>query len=102
MRDRFDLEQDIMNCWNIVDDINLLVRQQAVNEETIKAISVLYQQKFEGLWATFEECVPALKINSKTTYGIEGYDTMEDIGFPNTDVDYEKRREQEIENSKNA
>lgn len=55
-RDRFDLEQDIMNCWNVVDDLKMLLRMGTANQENVNAVAVLYQQKFEALWATFEDC----------------------------------------------
>ena len=54
--DRFDLEQNIMQCWNIVDDLNLLLEQGTVTEENVKAVATLYTQKFEYLWQNFENC----------------------------------------------
>lgn len=84
-RDRFDLEQDIMNCWNVVDDLKMLLRMGTVNQETVDAITVLYQQKFEALWATFEDCAASAQFSadrlqelpenwkvdiSKQTYGV--------------------------------
>ena len=54
--DRFDLEQNIMQCWNVVDDLNLLLEQGTVSEDTVQAVATLYQQKFEYLWENFENC----------------------------------------------
>ena len=54
--DRFDLEQNIMQCWNVVDDLNLLLEQGTVSAETVQAVATLYQQKFEYLWENFENC----------------------------------------------
>lgn len=63
---RFDLEQDILACWSVVDDLKTL--KQAVNEndtlevgEYIKALSMLYDLKFNRLWATFEKHLSELK-----------------------------------------
>lgn len=57
-KDRFDLEQDIMNCWNVVDDLKmLLVSDDGYDNGDIEAVARLYQKKFQVLWATFEECV---------------------------------------------
>ena len=56
---RFDLEQNIMQCWNVVDDLKLLLEQGAVTEENVQAVATLYQQKFEYLWENFENCCQA-------------------------------------------
>ena len=62
---RFELEQAILGCWNIVDDIKALNRQMLdVREMTPDEISnyllgleTIYQVKFEQMFATFESCV---------------------------------------------
>ena len=100
MRDRFDLEQDIMNCWNVVDDMKMLMQQDAVNTETIQAITTLYQQKFEALWATFEDCCRTMQLNTKQYHVDEEYDTFEDIGFPQQPVDGDTNSE--LENSEKS
>ena len=65
----FDLEQDIMNCWNIVDDVkdtaNYIGEHVAFcdlsPEHTDKIINLLqgiqhlYEMRFEKMWKTFEE-----------------------------------------------
>ena len=56
MRDRFDLEQDIMQCWGIIDDLKMLIEQDAVNKTTAEALTVLYNARFQHAWTTFEEC----------------------------------------------
>lgn len=48
--DRFDLEQEILECWRVTSDIKLFVEQGA----DLKVLSNYYDQKFEKLWATFE------------------------------------------------
>jgi len=54
--DRFDLEQNIMHCWHVVDDLDLIVERDNVSIETVRAISTLYKQRFEYLWENFENC----------------------------------------------
>jgi hypothetical protein len=50
--DRFDLEEQIMDCWSIIDDLKLIS-----DSEENKAIITLYQLKFERLWETFETLI---------------------------------------------
>ena len=92
---RFDLEQNIMSCWNVVEDLNLLLEQGTVDTDTVKAVATLYEQKFQYLWENFENCCAnkfgyfpelpnTLREESRQTYGVsEEFDTCEDIGFPN-------------------
>jgi len=64
-RDRFDLEQDIMNCWSIVDDIKELSRSKMdrrdMTEDEVNnyllGLETIYQVKFERLFETFEMLV---------------------------------------------
>jgi hypothetical protein len=67
MTDRFDLEQDIMRCWNVVEDIRLL--NKYVLEGTpdgdvlttdrianyLLGIEAVYELKFQQLWNTFSQ-----------------------------------------------
>ena len=50
-RDRFDLEQDILECWKVTTDIKMFVEQGA----DLSVLSAYYDQKFERLWNTFEQ-----------------------------------------------
>ena len=59
--DRFDLEQGIMQCWNVVEDIKLLAQRNAPVED-FAAVATLYQHKFEELFAQFENGVHERKI----------------------------------------
>ena len=59
--DRFDLEQSIMQCWNMVDDVKLLVRRGA-SPQDFDGVAQLYQHKFEELFAQFENGVYERKI----------------------------------------
>jgi len=65
----FDLEQDIMNCWNIVDDVkdtasyigdNVVFKDLSADHadkimNLLQGIQHLYQMRFEKMWNTFEE-----------------------------------------------
>jgi hypothetical protein len=61
--DRFTLEQDIMECWGVVDDIKVLTGNSSLMNDpqrmdnALNAITVLYQLKFEKLFNTFETLV---------------------------------------------
>ena len=85
-KDRFDLEQDIMNCWSVCDDLNMLLNSNGYDNDDIEAVARLYQRKFEALWSTFEDCIqnkfgylPELPNQLGTQ---QEFDTCEDIGFP--------------------
>lgn len=65
----FDLEQQIMNCWSVVDDIDMLYKHFGDNPKysgmSTKAedemmnlmlgLKSLYQLKFDVMWRTFED-----------------------------------------------
>jgi hypothetical protein len=51
MSDRFDLEQDILRCWAILEDIEL-VRGQP---ELIDSLKAVYEAKFQKCFDTFTE-----------------------------------------------
>ena len=62
MSDRFDLEQQILECWRVTDDINILYdRQEYMSKDEqmnyLLGLNSLYKQKFEILWSTFEQLV---------------------------------------------
>jgi len=64
-RNRFDLEQDIMTCWSVVDDIKELSRSKMdrrdMTEDEVNnyllGLETIYQIKFERLFETFEMLV---------------------------------------------
>ena len=67
--DRFDLEQHIMDCWNVVEDIKLISqvtdRREMSEDELANALlglETLYQLKFERLFDTFSNLVSERKI----------------------------------------
>ena len=61
MTNRFDLEQDIVQCWNVCDDIQLLLDSWDGMTEDMKqnfliGLKEMYQLKFERTWNNFEVC----------------------------------------------
>jgi hypothetical protein len=61
--DRFTMEQDIMECWGVVDDIKVLVNTERLTtnpaemQQALEAVQVLYQIKFERLFNIFETMI---------------------------------------------
>jgi hypothetical protein len=68
MKTRFDLEQDIMNCWQVVDDIKAVYHCERLYDDenemqnALLGLFTLYQIKFDKLFGTFEEMVEDRKI----------------------------------------
>ena len=69
MTDRFDLEQRIMKCWNITEDVQLLRKQLSDKEMSkddianyLQGLESIYEVKFNALWDCFEELVGQRKI----------------------------------------
>lgn len=60
-RDRFDLEQEILECWKVTNDINMLV-DKAASAEDFKVLADYYELKFDRLWDTFEKLVHSGKM----------------------------------------
>ena len=72
MKNSYDLEQEIMSCWNVVDDLELLY-DNIVNNTSCKfdmpadtehrlgnivlGLKELYQMRFERTHSTFEQVV---------------------------------------------
>jgi hypothetical protein len=53
MTNRFDLEQQILDCWKITDDIPMMEAQGA-NAADMTSLACVYEYKFKQLWNTFE------------------------------------------------
>ncbi len=58
---QFDLEQQIMNCWGVVDDIQGLLKLEDLRSMTVDehqnyllGLATIYQVKFELLQDLFE------------------------------------------------
>jgi hypothetical protein len=54
--DRFDLEQQIMQCWSMVDDLQAFIDAGASTDE-LRALAKVYQRKFDILFETFSTMV---------------------------------------------
>ena len=63
MKTRFDLEQEIMSCWNVTTDLEVIYHAEHLYEDqdammnALLGLKTLYELKFDKLWKTFEECV---------------------------------------------
>jgi hypothetical protein len=55
MADRFQLEQEILRCWNIIEDIGEL--NQAGKYDLIEPTLEFYNFKFDKMFETFEDCI---------------------------------------------
>jgi hypothetical protein len=58
---QFDLEQEIMHCWNITTDLNCLLEEICEGEMTndrianiLLGMKELYEIKFNKMFGTFE------------------------------------------------
>jgi len=70
MSDRFDLEQSILDCWKVTDDIKLLADQQATPND-FNSLATLYDHKFDKLWKTFEDMCKYKQFTNPTNQNIE-------------------------------
>jgi hypothetical protein len=66
---RFDLEQQIMDCWHIIDDVKILneyILESDLTKDQISnallGLEEIYQMKFDKLFRTFEKLVHSEKI----------------------------------------
>lgn len=70
MTDRFDFEQQILKCWNITEEVQLLNEQVLENDEFTKddisnyllGLHTIYEVKFNKLFDQFGEMVKDKKI----------------------------------------
>ena len=64
MSNRFDLEQQLLDCWKVTDDIEL-VYDKVMNDgmsndqlsNALLGLITMYNLKFDKCWSTFEQCV---------------------------------------------
>jgi hypothetical protein len=54
--DRFDLEQQILTCWSMVDDLRTFANSGADTDE-LRALSKVYDRKFDILFETFSTMI---------------------------------------------
>lgn len=62
MADRFDLEQDILKCWEVVDDLKFYVQKsdEWTEDERMNYLSglvVKYDKKFQQMFGLFEHII---------------------------------------------
>jgi hypothetical protein len=64
MTDLFTLEQKIMDCWQVVQDLDLMFsrmcEEQMGTEDAVNValgLKVLYQHRFDDLFDTFERMI---------------------------------------------
>jgi len=70
MSDRFDFEQQILKCWNVTEEIQLLNEQVLENDEFTKdqisnyllGLHTIYEVKFNKLFEQFSDMVKDKKI----------------------------------------
>jgi hypothetical protein len=60
-KNRFDLEQEILECWKVTTDIQMYLDQDAATED-FKVLIDYYERKFDCLWSTFESMVHERKM----------------------------------------
>lgn len=67
--DRFEFEQQIMSCWNVTSDVELLFRSVCDKNMTTDQISncllgmkEMYELRFNELFDTFEKLVQQNKL----------------------------------------
>jgi len=61
MSNRFDFEQEIMECWKITNDLQMYIDQGASIED-LKVLIDYYERKFQKVWDTFENLIKERKI----------------------------------------
>ena len=59
---RFDMEQEIMQAWQVLDDIKMLSAREGTEKQDWDAVGRLYQIRFETLFETFENLIHDGKI----------------------------------------
>jgi hypothetical protein len=62
--DRFDLEQEIMSCWNVLDDMKLTAKTESGVDVAVymESLATVYDVKFHKLFDTFSTLVHEGKI----------------------------------------
>ena len=62
MSGQFDLEQDILRCWNVTDDLGEILDDlesghMAIHEavEALRAYQTVYQRRFDRCFRSFEQ-----------------------------------------------
>ena len=59
---RFKLEEEIVCCWNITTDIELINEYGVDKGAMVRAIKAVYDAKFSKLFNTFEQLIKENKL----------------------------------------
>ena len=51
------MEQEIMQAWQVLDDIRMLSAREGTDKQDWDAVGRLYQIRFETLFETFEQLI---------------------------------------------
>lgn len=69
MTDRFELEEQIMDCWRVTDDLDVIAEKSMEREITpdelanlMIGLKQLYSMKFERMFNTFEQLISENKL----------------------------------------
>ena len=67
--DRFDFEQQLMQCWSVVDDINVIYKQFDHSElspdeiqNALLGLATIYEMKFQQMFDTFSKLIQQREI----------------------------------------
>lgn len=58
---RFDLEQEILRCWTITNDLKVFAEMQ-IESDKYSVLAENYEVHFEKLWKTFETLIKEGKL----------------------------------------
>ena len=86
-KNRFDLEQEIMDCWKVTEDISMVTKHfidspqwKGMSAELADAImnkyfaiEELYELRFQKLFDTFVDCIPDLNSYIEDDSGLTEY-----------------------------
>lgn len=61
LRDRFDMEQEILECWKVTNDLQTWIEQGAQAND-FQVLIDYYERKFNRLWDTFESLIQQEKL----------------------------------------
>jgi hypothetical protein len=66
----FDLEQKIMEAWNLTNDLSLLLKRLEYMDEdqvtsAVHGLQIFADMRFNDLWDTFEQCLSNQRANKQ-------------------------------------
>jgi hypothetical protein len=82
--DRFDLEQAIMETWQVVNDLRLLMhRLEYMNEDQIASaihgLEIFADMRCDSLWNTYENCLSNGGFNNEHKRAEEIVEAMDEV-----------------------